>query len=239
MSSSSESGPAPVLRERVLDGAGRPLPAMPTPDLRTGDWTRRGGRSVLGDEVTESLLTSLAVEAREAATAQGYAVGWAEGRREAAAQAAQESAVRRAEADEAQARRDAEHADALAALAAAADEVRGVLADLASRLEDQGTELAWAVVEELLAHQVEVEGGADVVRRVLRVLPASPVATVRLHPDVAAGAAADALVAHGLTVRADPGLGPADALVEHDGSVVDLRIDAARERIRAALGQES
>ena len=31
----------------------------------------------------------------------------------------------------------------------------------------------------------------------------------------------------------------ADALVEHDGSVVDLRIDAARERIRAALGQES
>lgn len=218
--------------------AGPSLRAMPTPELRTGEWTRHGGSSVLGDTVTESVLGGLAAEARAAATAQGYAVGWAQGRRAAAAEADRRAEERRAAEQEQERRRDGEHADALAALAAAADQVRGVLDDLAARLEEQGTDLAWAVVTELLGHELRIEGGADVVRRVLRVLPPSPVATVRLHPDVAATAAADDLVARGLTVRPDPTLGVADALVEHDDSVVDLRIDAARERIREALGME-
>ncbi|HEY1134125.1 MAG TPA: hypothetical protein VGE77_06075, partial [Nocardioides sp.] len=55
------------------------------PELRTGNWTRRGGPGVLGDPVTEELMDALATSTRAAAQSQGYAVGWAQGRRDAAA----------------------------------------------------------------------------------------------------------------------------------------------------------
>ncbi len=58
--------------------------ALPTPELRDGSWTRFGNGTVLGDAVTEQVLAGLATNARRAASAQGYAVGWADGRREAA-----------------------------------------------------------------------------------------------------------------------------------------------------------
>ncbi|MDQ2757752.1 MAG: hypothetical protein M3Y71_14525, partial [Actinomycetota bacterium] len=50
-----------------------------TPDLRGGDWTRRGGDSVRGDASTELLLGELADRTRTAARSQGFSVGWAEG----------------------------------------------------------------------------------------------------------------------------------------------------------------
>lgn len=235
MNSSSDpraAGP----EQRVLAAEDAPVAAMPTPELRHGTWTRHGGTAVLGDRVTESLLGRLAEEARAAATAQGYATGWAEGRREAATRAEEESAVRRTAAAEAERRREDEHRAALAALTDAAAQVRATLSDLAAAVEEQGTDLAWAVLTELLGHQLSVEGGSAVIQRVLRVLPTGPIATVRLHPSVAATTAADDLSTRGVQVRADATLGPADALVEYDGGVVDLRIDSARDRIREALG---
>ena len=53
---------------------------LATPELRSGDWTRLGGATVLGDAVTERTLSSLAESTRAAARAQGYAEGWAQGR---------------------------------------------------------------------------------------------------------------------------------------------------------------
>ena len=47
------------------------------PELRVGNWTRLGGSTVLGDQVTESMLDVLAERTRDAARAQGYATGWA------------------------------------------------------------------------------------------------------------------------------------------------------------------
>ncbi|TIC83521.1 hypothetical protein E8D34_15425 [Nocardioides sp. GY 10113] len=241
MSSSSEfraarpdtAGPTAVAPAESAAGAG--LRSLPLPELRRGGWTRLGGSSVLGDQLTESLLGELAEQARSAATAQGYAVGWAQGRREAAAEAAEREAVvaaRRAAEDE---RREAEHREALAGIGRAADEVRGLLADLAGSLEEQGTELAFALVAELLGHQVRLEGGADVVRRVLAVLPDRPLATVRLSPAAADSPAATELAERGVEVRRDAALGRGDAVVECDGSIVDLRLDRALERVRAAL----
>ena len=57
--------------------------AADRPDLRTGVWTRLGDSAVLGDPVTEAALDGLAERTHSAARAQGYAVGWAEGRQEA------------------------------------------------------------------------------------------------------------------------------------------------------------
>ncbi|TWG98622.1 flagellar assembly protein FliH [Nocardioides sp. J9] len=207
-----------------------------TPELRVGNWTRLGGSSVLGDPVTESLLEGLATKAREAAQAQGYAVGWAEGRRAAAEQAAAEEAERTARHAAAEQRREAEHRAAVEALGRAAEQVRGLLGDLAGAIEEQASDLASAVVAEVLGAAVAATTPADVVARALQVLPAAPVGRVRLHPSVVGDAAARDLADRGLEVVADPSLGRADALVESpDGSVTDLRVDEALARVREAL----
>ena len=94
------------------EGAG----PLSTPQLRTGAWTRFGGERTLGDPVTEDVLSALAETTRTAARAQGYATGWAEGRREAAAEGAAHRAELEAVTREAEARRQAEHEQALVAL---------------------------------------------------------------------------------------------------------------------------
>lgn len=205
-------------------------------ELRVANWTRLGGSSVLGDPVTESMLDGLAAKAREAARAQGYAVGWAEGRRAAAEQAAAEEADRIGHHAAAEARREAEHAAAVDALGRAAEQVRGLLDGLAAAIEEQATEVALALTAEIVGARAASATAADVVVRVLQVLPPVPVGRVRLHPSVVGDAAVRDLADRGLEVVPDAALGPADALVEApDGSVTDLRIDTAMARVREVL----
>lgn len=206
------------------------------PELRHGEWTRRGGSAVLGDSITESLLGDLAATTRAAAQAQGYAVGWAEGRRAAAAQAETEAlrvAQERSDTDELHQR---QHDEAIAALADAADGVRAQLTALVAAIEQRATELAWALTEEIVGHQVRANATVDTVTRVLNVLPDTGVATVRLHPSVVSEPAVRDLADRGVTIVRDGSLGIADALVEADGAVVDLRIDEAMARVREVLG---
>lgn len=205
------------------------------PELRTGTWTRLGGGSVLGDAVTEGMLGGLAERTRAAARAQGYAVGWAEGRREADRQADAKAALLAEQHAAAEARRDAEHRAAVEALGQAAADVRALLGRLSAAVEEQATDLAWALTEAIVGVEVESLSAADVVRRVQRALPAEPVGTVRLHPAVAASVDAAELRELGLRVTADASLGPADALVDADGAVTDLRISTALERVREVL----
>lgn len=205
------------------------------PELRVGQWTRLGGGSVLGDPVTEGVLGGLAERTRAAARAQGYAVGWAEGRREAARQAEEKARLLGEQHAAAEARRDAEHREAVVALGQAAAGVRDLLQGLAARVEEQATDLAWALTEAIVGLEVESLPAADVVRRVLRTLPEVPMGNVRMHPAVAASVDAAELRELGLQVTADPSLGPADALVETDGAVTDLRISAALARVREVL----
>ncbi len=89
-------------------------------ELRSGEWTRLGGAAILGDAATEHTLSALAADAQAAARAQGYATGWAEGRRAAEEQAHAaelEAAEQRRVADD---RREAEHQAAVQALLTAA-----------------------------------------------------------------------------------------------------------------------
>jgi flagellar assembly protein FliH len=204
------------------------LATLRTPALPATEWTdvNQLARTVLGE---------VAEEARAQAYEEGYAIGWARGRqdgRTAAATAAEQAEQQR---QQSEARREAEHQAAITALRQAAQQVRGLLTELCTSIEEQGTELAWALTETLLGREISVVTDGDVVRRVLAVLPGSPTATVRLHPQVAGSVDAKELLDVGVVIVPDTALAPADAVVEAEGSVTDLRIGSAMERLREVL----
>jgi len=228
MSSSSE---ARVVRL----GSATSVTGLTTPELRTGAWTRLGGDRVLGDAVTEQTLASLAESTRAAARSQGYAVGWAQGRREAteSARLAADEAEQRRVTEEA--RREAEHRTVVAALEAATAELTRALGAVCEHVEEQATSLALDLTRELVGHEITHGGaaGQHVVRRALALAPDRAVARLRLHPDVAATVTG---TGDAVTVVADPALGLGDALVETDEQVVDLRVSTALDRLRGVLG---
>ncbi len=237
MSSSTDAGPgtgtSAVLRGATADAAS----AMGTPELRSGSWTRFGDRSVLGDVVTEQVLSGLAESTRSAARSQGYTVGWAEGRREAAVEAAALAAVVEEQRHLAEERRDVEHRAAVAALTAAAAELQHTLADVSVRVEDQALLLARELTETLVMHELRLSPdlGEDVVRRALAVLPSGLPVTLRLHPTVCDAAAVHGLDQQGVSVVPDASLHPGDAVIEADDHVVDLCIGTALARLREVL----
>lgn len=202
--------------------------ALPTPDLPADDWTDT-------NQLARTVLGEVAETARAQAQAQGYAIGWAQGRRDAQAAAAATADQVAQEARAAEARRDEEHRAAVVALRQAADQVRALLGGLCSAIEEQGTEVALALTEAILGRELSDSTDADVVRRALQLMPPAPTATVRLHPAVAASPAVKELTDAGLTITADPALQRDDVLVEADGAVTDLRISTALDRVREAL----
>ncbi|HET6151982.1 MAG TPA: FliH/SctL family protein [Marmoricola sp.] len=211
------------------------LVPLAVPELRTGEWTRFGTSSVLGDTVTEQTLSALAESTRVAAGSQGYAVGWAEGQRAAREHARIEAVEAERVRANAEMLRVAEHDDAIAALERAAAALHEAVAGICDRVEESASRLAWDLVSELVGHEARTTG-VDVVSRVLALLPTEPLVRVRLSP--ADAAAAGALTEHGAVVVADESLAPGDALVEADDHVLDLRLSTALDRVRAALCDE-
>jgi len=214
---------------------------LATPELRSGDLTRFGDASALGDAVTEHVLGNLVAEARQAARAQGYAVGWAEGRRAAAAQAAQEAAEREEQAAAQRARAEREHLELLRSVAAAAQALAGAADEARARVEDQALDLARELTETLVGHELRSapDTAADVAARVLAEAPAGAAYELRVHPATAAALTgaelASAFTETGVRIVADPALAFADAVVEIDDRVLDLRVSAALERVREVL----
>ena len=221
--------------EVVRAAAPADLRVAERPDLRTGVWTRLGHDRVLGDDVTEATLGRLAERTRTAARAQGYAVGWAEGRREALAEAAHAEVAADEERRRAEQRREGEHRLALESLTRAADELSRAMELVCTRVGDQATGLAFEVASALLDRELTLDPVFDVVRRALAVLPPGEVARVRLNPAVAASPALAALTDRGVRIVADADLFPGDAFVETDTAVIDLRVSAALERLREVL----
>lgn len=207
------------------------------PDLRTGVWTRLGDNSILGDEVTELALGSLAERTRDAARAQGYSVGWAEGRREALELAAVTATMVQQRQLQEELRRDQEHESAVAALVAAAGALQTAAQEVATRIADQAVDLAFELTRTIVAHELSVEAdpGAAVVSRVLAMLPDDPTTAVRLHPTVVHSDAVAALAEHGVRLVVDPDLARHDAVVETETNAIDLRVGTALERLREAL----
>lgn len=240
MTSSSPEAPArtPEDAPRVL-GSGaahvRPL-LLAERELRAGAWTRLGDGAVLGDTVTEHTLSGLAAQAQAAARAQGYSTGWAEGRRAADETAEGQRRDLAAEHRASEARREGEHRAAVDALARAVAELHEALSSVCGRVAAQTAELAVALTEELLGHELSVAQapGVDAVRRALELVPAEAVVRVRLSPDEATHPSLADLVGP-VTVAADPSLARGDALVETVDAVVDARVSGALARVREVL----
>ena len=230
MNSSSDTLPrsrGEVIREAEVDEVHRP-------ELRVGNWTRLGSSSVLGDAITESALDTLAEAARSAAQAQGYAVGWAEGRRAAADEAAAAAAERDRAHQAEEARRERDHRAVLARLDSVADALERAVDHAADAVETRALGLALELTEIVVGRTLGT-GEADGVRRALRLLGESPASHVRLSPVDAASPAGRDLADRGITVTTDPGLREGDVVVEADDHVIDARIDAALARIRQVL----
>lgn len=176
--------------------------------------------------------------ALEAARARGFAAGYAEGLRVAAAEQAEWTAraeERRAVEAEAAEQRLAVLARALRAAAVQVGEATvPVLEDAEEALIGAAFELAAVVVGVTLEDRVAAARAA--VARVLDAAAADSragiVATVRMHPaDVAALAGEDL----GVHLVADPALAPGDATGDLPDGWLDARIGAALERAKEAL----
>lgn len=174
-----------------------------------------------------------AVEAtHDTARAQGYAVGWAQGRREAEAAVRAQAEELASTAAARESERDVELVAARAALHEAAAAAHELLAAACRRVDEQAGALALELTRTLVG-ALEPDP-AHVLGRVLGLLPEHAVASVHLHPDVAA--VAGDLADHGVRVVADPTLGRADAVAHADDHVVDLRVDEALARLAEVLG---
>lgn len=231
MSSSSEPVAARVRRDAAAT-------VVTQPELRSGTWTRLGEPNVLGDAVTEAALGPLAERVRATARAQGYAVGWAEGRRAAEEQA--EGRAREAEAREYadQQRRESAHRAVLTRLDEAVERLEREVTATCEELADRSLALARELTALLVGHELRCspDTGADALRRALALLPDTALATIRLNPaDLASSEVSATAQARHLTVVADPALAPGDVVVDRPEDAIDGRIDAALARVAEAL----
>lgn len=223
----------------VLRGAEAESAAAPGhgTDLRRGGWTRLGGSTVLGDAVTEATLADLAARAEQAGRAQGYAAGWAEGRRRAGESLDDAVAERVRVVDEDHARRVLDLQAATTALATAVDRAGEALTDTQEAVAAQAVEMALQIAAAVLQREVltATDPGADaLVRALVSVPPAVPV-TVRLHPADRAQLDLAVLDGRPAVVVADATLQRGDAVVETETQVVDARLSAALDRVREVL----
>lgn len=229
--------PAPVLDDDPVLRGQVTTSALGTPELRSGEWTRFGPASVLGDEVTEGALASMVEDARAAARSQGYAVGWAQGRREAAAEAALATRGHDQQRAEDRKRFAAQQRAAMDALQRAAEALARATEEAQALVRAQAIDLARELTEAMVGHELRSapDNAADVVARVLAASPADRPFVVRLHPDVADSSVVSMLSESGVRVVPEPGLAAADAVVEVDQQVLDLRLRSALDRVREVL----
>jgi flagellar assembly protein FliH len=229
--------------ERVLRGA--PAAAAPTAPLDGVLTERRGGVELgadlrLLDPDLGRAMDALAMTVRQNAIAEGYAVGWAQGRRAAAEQAELDAAGAAQDRREAAERADAALAGALRALAAAADDLERRTAPVVADVTDAVLHAAVALAETLLGRELTLTAtpARDAVHRALAVAPVDRPVTVHLHrDDVAPVAAALAQnpMAREVHLVADPDVAVHGAVVACDATLIDAQLESALERVRQVL----
>ncbi len=180
--------------------------------------------------VSERVGPDAPSDERETGYAEGYAEGYARGAEAARADVERE---RREEASR--------RATALAALEAAASEVREAGARARDELFEAASRVAFALVEELLAHELSVSlnPGRDALVRTLAADEGSGPATAYLNPEDLArlGEVATLHLGREVTLVADAAVARGGARVEIGDTVLDGQITTALERVREVLAR--
>jgi flagellar assembly protein FliH len=231
----------PVLR----GAAATALPAARlTSDLRQPLLLAGGHADArLADPTLERAFDEVAAEVRVAARAEGYAIGWAAGVRDATKQvhatATAAEGVRQAEADaQVQAVRTT-----LLVLSQAAQSLEQRAVTPANELRDAVLQAAVELTETLLGRELAVatDPGMDALRRALDLLPTGRPVTVRLHPNDAP-TVRNALAAmpagelgRDVLVVADPGIELGGCIADCDATRVDAQLSTALARVRQVL----
>ncbi|WP_236028697.1 FliH/SctL family protein [Paractinoplanes lichenicola] len=223
MSSSPESS-SPVLRGSMAESASTARFAV---DLRTGLPT--DGDSL--DRVKQQARTT------------GYAEGWAQGQREAAA-AAQNAQARAAAAEQAHDQRRATAlAQAVNALGRAVTEHENQLMPTFAELQEVLLAHAFELAEAIVGRSLEDPQGRTVaaLRRAMAATPDAGSLVVSLHPDDYHTLVGDAgetdfeYEGRRVRLRPDGALRPGDAVAETGMATVDATIAAAVDRAKEAL----
>ncbi|MDY7084785.1 MAG: FliH/SctL family protein [Actinomycetota bacterium] len=222
MSSSPEN--SPVLRGSMAESASAARFAV---DLRTGLPSDSGSL----DRVKQQARTA------------GYAEGWAQGQREAAA-AAQNAQARAAAAEQAhEQRRATALAQAVNALGRAVTEHENQLMPTFAELQEVLLAHAFELAEAIVGRSLEDPQGRTVgaLRRAMAAAPEAGSMVVSLHPDDYHTLVGDAgetdfeYEGRRVSLRPDASLRPGDAVAETGMATVDATIAAAVDRAREAL----
>jgi flagellar assembly protein FliH len=192
----------------------------------------------------ETPVDEEAVErARRQARTTGYAEGWAQGKRDAAA-SNEAAAARAVIAEEAyEQRRSAALASAVNALGRAVTGLEDQLMPTFTELQEVVLASAWELAEAIIGRTLrdDPERGADALRRAMSATPEHGDVIVSLHPDdyrnlVGEGSGEDFdFQGRRIMLRPDPGLQPGDAVAETGTATVDATVAAAVARAREAL----
>ncbi|MFL6142451.1 MAG: FliH/SctL family protein [Labedaea sp.] len=180
---------------------------------------------------------------RTAARAEGYAMGWAQGMREArdvtvaARQRAELELVRMLR------ERDAEIGRGLRAVAAAAGEVRTTTVQRSEDIADFIMTAAVDLAEAILGATVSADVTSAATTALARALAEFPMGgqavTVRLNPEdhatLTASGVAELTAGRDVTLVADPRLARGDAVAENPITTVDATLSNALERVRQEL----
>lgn len=209
------------------------------------------GNELLGDLEADArlvdprlarLVEQAAEKAREQAAAEGFALGYREGRAAVDREVQTEIARIRLEAeDSVRQRLDDLHAAASALAAAAADLERAAVPVFAEAADHLGPAVM-ALVEGLLGRELATDRPAvlDAVRRVVTATAAGAPLTLRLHPDDAAlvtGGDIDVetIAQRPVTVLADPAVERGGAVADSGARHIDAQLSRALDRLRAEL----
>ncbi len=181
------------------------------------------------------------------ARASGYAVGWAQGMREAREQLAGELEQVRLAAAEQQRRLDAEVRSGLAALARAAADFEARMTPAVEQVEQAAITMAVEIAQAVLGHELRRRGDRDIINSVARVLsltPSDQPVTIELstadHAALTSALSTPQTLAdfgggRELALVASPALGPGDAIALYGTTEIDARIEPALRRAREAL----
>lgn len=185
----------------------------------------------------DHLGLSAAERERLRAKTQGYAEGYAAGMRAVTEQTRAQREQIAAAAAAQTAAHDAEQQAAMGALVAAARAFDSRVLPLLESADRSLIESALALAEAVLGYELceDQNAAAAALERVIGAVDTAEIRGVRMHPRTAAALPTGAAETAGVSIVADPGMAPGDAVADLHEGFIDARITAALRRCHEIL----